>query len=141
MNQTIHIWFTNGSCTKCVYMWTGLWTCAAPFAYSWCTIHPKLKFVFFFFFFAESQRKLYTPCRQFFSYSQTEHLLPGGFCIFFNIDWSVFVGCALNPWFICVHLTFTGNWFTMQLAGTVCKLRSAIEVCTCVAGFTGLYPP
>ncbi len=40
-------WFANCSRTKCVYVWTELWTCAAPSTNGKHTVRPELKFVNF----------------------------------------------------------------------------------------------
>ncbi len=40
-------WFTNRSRTKCVYVWMGLWTCAAPSTNDSHTVHHEPKFVSF----------------------------------------------------------------------------------------------
>ncbi len=45
--QMVRELLPNGSQTKCVYVWIGLWTCAAPSANSLHTVRHEAKFVGF----------------------------------------------------------------------------------------------
>ncbi len=127
-NQTICVRFINGSCNKYAYEWMELNTCAAPSAYSSCTIHHEPKFVSFL---CEHKRigfSMFTNCT----------LVARVFRIFFFF-FSIWTGQRLlsacwNYGLSFVHLTFVENWFTRRLVQTVCELRSAIKACTCVQG-------
>ncbi len=57
MNQTVHKLLAIGLRTKCMYMWMGLQTCAAPFANGSHTVRRKQKCRFF----ARTLRELDAP--------------------------------------------------------------------------------
>ncbi len=84
---------------KTVYIWVGLQTYTAPSAYSLCMVHHKPKFVSFLCRHEKNRvcrvdkffhiRKLHPCCVCFLH-----------FFFFFNMDWSLFIECALKLWFI-----------------------------------------
>ncbi len=84
--------FANSSCTKCVYVWMGLWTCTISFANSLHTIWHDTKFV----------RSLCkhkgncVRCLDRFFHALKPHTCCLHFLHFFNMDWSMFVECMLK---------------------------------------------